>query len=249
MRTIMNPYSRINSNPQQQPVAAAATATVPQSERPQLKQPIPNRVGFQRLNPTRLNPISNSNNRSNSSLSSRVDPASDNPYKVKTEQFKEFIRNTGPYRFFITLTFNKKTYFLQKCEYVNRFIRYYNQIIFCHDYERKDRFMSGFAFFEHHASLEMVDSLHVHILIRTHQRFSKFDEVAHQGIFKKAALKVQNHKHQNVFSSRCIDLQMVWDELGAIEYDTKNIWDGNLDLIKIIGKEGLSDKIAPTSYR
>ena len=175
----------------------------------------------------------------------------DLPHKVKTEHFKEFIRNTGPYSFFITLTFNKKTTFERKCEYINTFIHYYNQIIFCHDYmDRKDRFMSGFAFFEHHASQEKVDSLHVHILIRTHQRFLNFDKVAHQGIFKRAALKVQNQKGLNAFSSSCIDHQMVWDEHGAIEYDTKNIWDGNLDLIKIIGKEGLSDNISPkSSYR
>lgn len=188
-----------------------------------------NLTGFVRLKPTRYHSVAVNSN---------------SPYKVITEQYKEFIRNKGPYSFFITLTFKKHVRFNQKCEYINSFLHFYNQQLFGHRYkEKKDKCMKGCAFFENHTSVEMEDCMHVHILINTHQKFLNDDVHKHESKFMKAIKIVKDGRNRNVFNKKCVNFKMVSDENGAIEYDTKHIWDKTIDQIKFIVKDGLSDNI------
>ena len=175
----------------------------------------------------------------------RVATNSNNPYKVKTEQFKEMIRNSGPYHFFITLTFKKHVNFRERCDYINSFLHFYNQQLFNHRYkEKKDNYMKGFAIFENHTSVLMEDCLHVHVLINTHHKFLNYDAYELESKFLKATSIVKDSKGRHIFSKKAVDFQIVSDENGAIEYDTKHIWDKTIDKIKPIGKDGLSDNEA-----
>lgn len=180
----------------------------------------------------------------NSNVKPRVGFQKFNPFTLTKhrnkliDHYRKFIEESGPYYFFITLTFKYKMPIAMMCKFVNYFLHVYNQKIFCWDYKDRNKFIGGFAFFEKHKSDKLRDRFHIHFLIKTHYKCHSKSLEEHLSKLQIAAHKVKNTKNNSVFMS--IDLQAAGD-WGRILYCTKEIWDKNLTDIKILGKDGLSD--------
>ncbi len=191
-----------------------------------VKQTNPN-FGFQRLRPV----IGYCENRN-----------TDSPHKIMAEEYKKFIHNSGPYYLFITITFGRSTGNDARFQFANRFLDRYNQKLFHRNYKKRGEYLKGFAFLENHRSCELADRFHIHFLIKDNDRYRDFDYGQHDEIFKKAAKGVLNGRDKEVFNMKCINLQEVYKDDGAIGYCMKAIWDKNITNIKTVGVDGLSDK-------
>ncbi|WP_173195993.1 hypothetical protein [Geobacter sp. SVR] len=162
-----------------------------------------------------------------------------NPYKKMTQAYKELVYRDRPYYLFMTLTFPLTMSYFHRCKYTSRFIKKHNKMIFGPDYLKRDDHMEGYAFFEEHPSIEFPDRYHVHLLVNSNYRYAGWNLKTHTDIFHKAADKVVVGG-QKVFKHDCIDIREAGNDL-RIRYCFKQIEDRNLDHLKIIGKNGLSD--------
>lgn len=159
---------------------------------------------------------------------------------IMTEHHKEWVYREGPYYLFMTLTFGLNVSMNGRIRYINDFIKYHNKMCCSREYYEGDAFMEGFAFFEEHPSRVFEGCFHVHILAKSNYRYAEKGFVAHKDIFRKAAAKVLNTKGKRIFYNNCIDIQESGDE-GRIVYCFDQMNDGNLDNIKTIGRDGISD--------
>lgn len=159
---------------------------------------------------------------------------------ILTERYKEWVYREGRYYLFMTLTFGLNVSMQGRIGYINDFIKYHNKMCCSREYYKGDAFMEGFAFFEEHPSRVFEGLFHVHILVKSNYKYSVKGFAAHKDIFRKAAAKVLNTKDKKVFYNSCINIQEAGDE-GRIVYCFDQMNDGNLDNIKTIGRDGLSD--------
>jgi hypothetical protein len=157
-----------------------------------------------------------------------------------TGEFEKFIIKKGPFYFYISLTFAINMRRHQSCYYVDTFIHRYNNKIFGRGY--KD-FVKGFAFIEDHPGGKSKNDIHFHLLIKSHKRYDDFYFNQHNSIFHETASKIVDDRGRRVFNDKCIKIRYYYEEgeKNDIEYSLKQIYDENLDDIKPIGKEGLSD--------
>ena len=162
------------------------------------------------------------------------------PSRKLTEQYRKFVNDSGPFYFFITLTFGVRTHFQHNCKFVNQFLDFYNRSLFKVGYYKRKDWLEGFAFFEKHPMERSINEEHVHILIKPNARFNDFLSISvNREIFLKAALKVKDEGMQ-VFNWDHIDIQNAY--VGYKQrYMFKRINDYSLFRFKMIGKRGLSD--------
>lgn len=158
-----------------------------------------------------------------------------------TEEYIDFVYNSRPYYFFITLTFGVRTSFEMNCKFVNKFLHRYNISLFKPGYHKRHDWLEGFAFFEDHLSHKIINKKHVHMLIKPNVRFNDFTKRGNRDIFRKAASKVMDEKRR-VFYKDHIDIRNAY--VGCKnEYLFKQINDTCLYRFKTIGVAGLSDNI------
>jgi hypothetical protein len=199
---------------------------------PELKVKVEVSGGFQRIKPDK---------------GSYRDDVAPPPKKVGpkqkiTQSVKEWVYSDKPYYLFMTLTFRLSENFLDRCKYIDDFIKYHNKMAIGREYYKGDTFMTGFAFFEEHPSREFEEVYHVHMLAKPNHRYAKWGFTAHEDIFRKAAAKVYDAKGGSVFNNKCIHIREAGDD-GTIDYCFVQMWDGNIDNVKRIGKDGLSDHL------
>ena len=192
------------------------------------------RGGFQRLRPM----VGNNINDAPVSFGSRA----------IAKDYMKFIQNRGPFYFFNTITFARNTSKDARFQYANALLHRQNQMLFGRDYKEKGRYIEGFAFIEDHFSCEMKDRFHIHILIENDPRYDDFDLKQHEDIFHKAASKIQNSRDQNVFNAKCLNMQKVYEDDTLISYCMKQVWHTNVNNIKMIGVDGLSDTEFKNAY-
>jgi len=158
-----------------------------------------------------------------------------------TNAYKQLVLDHGPYFYFITLTFGNSVGYKARCAFTGDYIHYHNKEIFDVKYKPQNKYIQGFAFLEDHPNKKFGDRIHIHLLIKNHSKFNKWDNFdSHTEIFHKAVKQVKDDNGRPVFNPRCIDIQRYRDS-GAIAYCFKCIWDRNIDRVKFICKEGLSD--------
>uniref|UniRef100_C6E130 Uncharacterized protein n=1 Tax=Geobacter sp. (strain M21) TaxID=443144 RepID=C6E130_GEOSM len=184
-----------------------------------------NRRGFQRLNT-----FFNAYEESSSPITA---------YNIKTDEMKKFVCENGRYDFFITLTFAKGMRLSQCCIYTNTLIHRFNSKLFGRDYRNKCCHVDGFAFLERHKNEISKNENHIHMLIKGNPKLNLHQ---HRDIFYRAASNILDDRDDKVFNKKCIDLRHVGDG-GRARYCFKNITDQNLDRVKMIGKDGLSDNL------
>jgi len=154
--------------------------------------------------------------------------------------YQEFVRQCGPFEFFVTLTFPWGTSARACCKYTSQYLKMHNKMIFGREYYEKSDFIQGFAFVEDHRNR---DEKHVHLLIMPHARYDRFTLTQHQDIFVNSALKVRKPNGKRVFKKEYIDLRY-YDNDGAVGYSTKQIWSPNdLSRMKTLDKSGLTDDL------
>jgi hypothetical protein len=153
-----------------------------------------------------------------------------------------FAVNRKPYSFFITLTLKRKQSLWQFYKHTTFLLHLINSKIFSREYKDKSKYISGFAFVEDHKNGSSNNDIHIHLLIEHNARLDDFSFKEHKAIFHEAAGKVCDVKNRRVFSDKCINIQKAGDD-GRISYCFKQLWDGNLDRLKTIGKDGLSDML------
>ena len=168
----------------------------------------------------------------------KVDWCSSN---IDTEYFKKMVFDNRPYYLFMTLTFRNNTSHQEICSYTTCLIHRFNTLIFCRNYKSRSDFIKGFAFFEKHMGSGLKREMHIHILIRHHPIFDNLDFFYVESKFLKAAENITDQSNRLVFNENCMDLQHVYEDTGVIKYCFEQIWDGNLDRIKVIDEDGLSD--------
>jgi hypothetical protein len=154
--------------------------------------------------------------------------------------FEQSVINAGPYYFFTTLTFSRSLSMTAIHTFVSDYLYYHNQYIFSHKYKKLGRYMSGYAVIENHKSSKLQGRLHVHLLIKANKRYLDFTRGQHLDMFEKAASKVETSSGNLVFMPQHIKLELVYSD-GCVSYSFKNINDRNIDRIKLIGIDGLSD--------
>lgn len=159
---------------------------------------------------------------------------------ILTERYKEWVYREGPFYLFMTLTFGLNVSMQGRIGYINDFIKYHNKMCCSREYYEGDAFMEGFAFFEEHPSRVFEGLFHVHILAKSNYKYAVNGFAAHKDIFRKAAAKVLNTKDKKIFYNSCINIQEAGDE-GRIVYCFDQMNDGNVDNIKTIARDGLSD--------
>jgi len=164
--------------------------------------------------------------------------------KRLTEAYRKWVYNDGPYYWSITLTFGVKASFEQICKFVNSYLRKHNIKLFKNGYHnRKDQWLTGYAFFENHPMENSINEWHVHMLIKSNARFNDFRIAENKEIFEKAAADVLYNK-KRVFFEDHIKIQNAY--VGSKnKYLFKQINDTSLNSVKMIGKSGLSDSMRP----
>ncbi|WP_157039996.1 hypothetical protein [Pelobacter propionicus] len=164
-----------------------------------------------------------------------------NRHNILTNAYKQLVLDQGPYFYFITLTFARNVGFNSICKFTGDYIHYHNKEIFNVKYRPQNKYIQGFAFLEDHPNKDFGDRIHIHLLIKCHSKFNEWDNFdSHTEIFHTAAKQVKDDNGRPVFNPGCIDIQRYRDS-GAIAYCFKCIWDGNIDRVKFICKDGLSD--------
>lgn len=157
------------------------------------------------------------------------------------EQLKAQIRDKGPYRLFITITFRPGIKYNRRVENINRLLHHYNTLLFDTDYEDRLKSLEGYAFFEDHASDRLIDQPHVHMLVKHQECLEKysFDEL--EDLFLDATDQVSFVGRQ-VFNDKGLDIQEVTSD-GVIGYCVKHMTKKNLNRFKTFGMDGLSDNL------
>jgi hypothetical protein len=161
-------------------------------------------------------------------------------FGINTEYYRQMVYENQPYSFFVTLTFCRNVTFQQICQYCTTLIQRFNTLEFGRGYYNRGDFITGFAFFEMHSDNERSNDYHIHLLIKHHDEFDESDFLEHLQNFHKASSKIMDGLNRPVFNDECIYFKDVYDD-GAIEYCFKDLWDKNLDRLKFIGVDGLSD--------
>lgn len=161
------------------------------------------------------------------------------PYNMRrTEDYRKWVCDSGPYRLSITLTLAVRTSFETLCKYINRFLRKSNIKIFKPEYWKRE-WLQGFAFFEDHPMENSINVMHVHMLIKPNARFNDFKLAQLIDIFEKAAAAVVNDDGRRVFFKEHMKVQYAYHN--RHEYLFKQIDDTRLNRVKPIGAKGLSD--------
>jgi hypothetical protein len=159
-----------------------------------------------------------------------------------TDNFHQFLIDSGPFDFFITVTFGKNMGVAKLCRHLNLLLDRYNQILYSRKYKKREKNVEGFAFLEKHLSSIARNEYHFHLLIKCSGKYDKHTLSEHKDIFSKAASRVTDERNKRVFNQKCIDITPYRDE-GAIRYCMEQIRDYRLERIKLIGKGGLSDNM------
>jgi len=165
-----------------------------------------------------------------------------NPYKIQTEYYKTLVRQHEPYKYLLTLTFSHKYTSLMTCQFTSQVIYRMNSKIFGRNYLKyDDRCMDGFVFFEKHMSEKVRNPFHLHMLIKQNERYDKFNIDQMNEILDCSTERILDGKDRKVFTSKCINTTEIYDDEGSIRYCFEQIYDRNLDRLKFIDKNGLSD--------
>lgn len=205
----------------------------------------PKKVGFQRFKPG--NPGNTGDSMIDVSGTSGPSDTSVGTRNPLTEQWRELIRQRGPYFFFITLTFGKLTGFEARCQYTNYLLDRFNRRVFRHNYKKRNKFVEGFAFFEDHPSQCTDNKPHIHLLVENNEVYDK--KRVHRCIemFFSAAAEVKNGWNNQAFNPKGIDFGAAGHD-GNIGYCMKNMWDKTLTDMKVLGIDGLSDNQRREQY-
>lgn len=183
---------------------------------------------------SRLKPFSNKNESCDVSVNANM---------RNTEIYKQFVIRNKPYSFFITVTFARNMDRQQCCNCVNTLLHMVNNKIFSRKYScTESNYITGFLFIEDHKFGNSKNDIHMHMLVRYHEKLDGYKFRQHESIFREAAGKVLDDRDRRVFNDNCINIKKVRDD-GAIRYCFKQVWDKKLDNFKAIGKEGLSDSL------
>lgn len=180
---------------------------------------------------SRAKPMSNNN---------EINSDSEKPNKRNTSAYKMFVKSNMPFAFFITVTFSMSMNTQQSCKYVSQILRACNKKYFPKKF--LNNYMDGFAFIENHTLGTSKNDIHIHLLIKHNARYDKMNISQHEDIFREAATEIVDESNRRVFRNKCIDFQEGGDA-GRVEYCFKSIWDRNLDRVKFIGKDGVSDSL------
>jgi len=196
----------------------------------------PKKLGFQRFNTG--NTGINKHDAGGTSDISGTSVGTRNPL---TEQWREMIKQRGPYYFFITLTFSMRTGFEARCQYANYLLHQFNRRVFRHSYKKRNKFVEGFAFFEDHPSQCTDNKPHIHLLVEYNEVFDKKSVDEYKDMFLNAAYEVKNAWNKHVFSKKCIVFGAAGHDVGLIKYCTKVMWDKTITDMKPLCINGLSD--------
>lgn len=164
-----------------------------------------------------------------------------NAKKAKTKQLKQFVKNNGPFAYFITLTYPRQMGIGEIIRYADNLVHRLNNKIFGRGYAQGSDWMEGIAIIEDHKLGNSRNDLHLHILVKHNKKFNNYSYYQILNMFYNVADKVVDDGKRQVFYEKCIDFQEYRDD-GAIEYCFKQVWDGNLDRVKFFNKCGVSDK-------
>ena len=163
--------------------------------------------------------------------------------KQITEHYRKWVHESGPYYWFITITFKYDMPFPILLKYVKKFIHNMNLKYFkANYYNKKESWMEGFAFIEDHPMKNSNNPLHVHMLIKMNERYLRFTPVQQEDIFIKAVKSVITNKSSRVFSLDAVDLKHSYFS-DSYNYFFDELDDFSLHRMKIIGKDLLSDSL------
>lgn len=210
-----------------------------------VKKSEPKKAGFQRHKPGNLG--NTGDTMTGVSVTSGPSDTSVGTRNPLTEQWREMIRQRGPYYFFITITFSTRTGFEARCQYTNYLLHQFNRRLFRHNYKKRYKFIEGFAFFEDHPSQSTNNKPHIHLLVEYNEVFDKQSVAEYIEMFFSAAGEVKNGWNNPVFSPKCIDFGAAGHD-GNIGYCMKNMWDKTLTDMKALGIDGLSDNQRREQY-
>ncbi|WP_136515957.1 hypothetical protein [Geomonas edaphica] len=161
------------------------------------------------------------------------------PFNMRrSEEYRKWVCDSGPYRLSITLTLAVRTGFETLCKHVNSFLRKANIKIFKPGYWKRD-WLQGFAFFEDHPMENSINEMHVHMLIKPNARLNVFKLAELVDIFVKAAAAVVNADRRRVFFEEHMKVKYAYHNRHT--YLFKQIDDTRLNRVKPIGVKGLSD--------
>ena len=189
-------------------------------------------------------------NSKSSSYIARLKPDKSNKCSIITvndnegidAHFKKFIYHNKPYSHFITITFAINISREICCRYSSTLIRWVNRKLFGRKCINKNEFIEGFAFVENHKNNMSKNDLHIHLLLKPSYRYNDFKQHEFEDIIKTCAARIYHGNKLHVFNAKGIDVTVPWDD-GAIKYCLKQIWHQNVDRIKFLGNNGLSDEL------
>ena len=165
-----------------------------------------------------------------------------NDFKITKNKmiYYDFIKQNGPYRYHITITFSYKYRYEDLFKKIEFFIKVLNRNIF--NNRNNKILLDGFCFFETSSSSSRC-SHHCHILIKNNIRINDSD------LFKQKVFNSLNFikiivnniiTRKNEISDKCVYVSNVYEEDGVILYLLDELWkdkDGNF--IKPISVNGL----------
>lgn len=164
-------------------------------------------------------------------------------FKKLTRAIQRWVFDSGPYYFYITLTFSIKLSNEACCLYVNRVLDRMSEQYFTRNYREKSNCLQGFAFFEEHPQGFSINEEHVHMLIKFNPKYRDFLYEEHDYKFKKVCSRIIDDTGRHVFHEDCIDIRPAHFQ-SMNNYSFKRITDSVLWRIKTIGIGGLSDNLS-----
>lgn len=168
-------------------------------------------------------------------------------HKKLTMTNQRWVYDSGPYYYYITLTFSVKLSLEACCLYVNRVLDRMSEWFFTRNYREKSYYMQGFAFFEEHPQGSSINDEHVHMLIKFTDVYRTKTLKVVRKKFKKICKNIFDDKSRHVFNKKGIKFKLA-DFQCRNDYSFKRITDSELWRIKTIGVGGLSDNLGKQKY-
>lgn len=160
-----------------------------------------------------------------------------NCFKYKlTRSYLNFIRNYT-YSHSVVVTFKYDFTLRKSIDFTNKLLHFVNRRIFGKKYLEKDKFIDGFLIVEKHKS----GRYHFNVLIKKSSNI-QYDEYELLDILNKCSNRVTSDVGKSgykIFGSHAFNVSDIYDENGAIGYDTKDIWMYNGESVYPITKYGV----------
>ncbi|MBW9259070.1 MAG: hypothetical protein K1562_15775 [Candidatus Thiodiazotropha sp. (ex. Lucinisca nassula)] len=158
--------------------------------------------------------------------------------KQMRDEWIQFIADSGPYRFMLTVTYKYSLPDDKSIQYFDKLLHFVNRKLYGMKYKRKGIYLKGFVFAERNKR----GALHFHILVKDDAVVNQFSRFKFEQLVYRFGAKIEHtsksgHGYQ-VINNEGLDVADIYDEIGIADYLTKTMKMSESCFIGPLGADG-----------